>query len=127
MADLEPEDNLSEAEEEMAGTSDPATDGEAEEEEAEDEEQIPQNLHGYWQKSHVKDSDIRAMESEGTVAPQAESGWRTDFKALVPLPNPSEIVMPKFHVERGSQYASISFLHESSEILWVATPPHSTK
>jgi hypothetical protein len=43
---------------------------EAEEEGAEDEEeQIPQNLHGYWQKSHVKDSDVQTMEGEGTVAP----------------------------------------------------------
>jgi hypothetical protein len=41
------------------------------------------------------------MEGEGTVAPQAESSWRTDFKAPVPLPNPSEIVMLKSHVERG--------------------------
>jgi hypothetical protein len=51
MADLEPEDFMSEAEEDMLGTNpdDPAdkeADGEAEEESAEDEEQIPQNLHG---------------------------------------------------------------------------------
>jgi hypothetical protein len=86
MADLEPEDFMSEAEEDMAGTNpdDPAdkeADGEAEEENAEDEEQIPQNLHGYWQKSNVKDPDVQNMEGEGTVAPQAESLWRTDFKA----------------------------------------------
>jgi hypothetical protein len=103
MADLDPEDFMSEAEEDMAGANpdDPA-DGEAEEEGAEiEEEQIPQNLHGYWQKSTVKDSDVQAMEGEGTVAPQAKSGWRTDFKAPVPIPNPSEIVMLKSHVERG--------------------------
>jgi hypothetical protein len=41
------------------------------------------------------------MEGEGMVAPQVESGWRTDFKAPVPTPNPSEIVMLKSHVERG--------------------------
>jgi hypothetical protein len=41
------------------------------------------------------------MEGEGTVAPRAESGWRTDFKAPVPIPNPSEIVMLKSHMERG--------------------------
>jgi hypothetical protein len=97
---------MSEAEEEMAGTNsdDPAekeADGEAEEESAEDEEQIPQNLHGYWQKSHVKDSDIQTMEGECTVAPQDESLWRTDFKAPAPIPNPSEIVMLRSHVERG--------------------------
>jgi hypothetical protein len=105
MADLDPEDNISEAEEEMAGTNldDLAVDGEAEEEGAEDEEeQIPQNLHGYWQKSSVKDSDVQTMEGEGTVAPQAESGWQTDFKAPVPVPNPSEIVILKSHVERGA-------------------------
>jgi hypothetical protein len=107
MADLDPEDIMSEVEEEMAGANpdDPAdkeADGEAEEEGAEDEEeQIPQNLHGYWQKSHVKDSDVQTMEGEGTVAPLAESLWRTDFKAPVPIPNPSEIVMLKSHVERG--------------------------
>jgi hypothetical protein len=106
-ADLDPEDIMSEAEEEMAGANadDPAdkeADGEAEEEGAEDEEeQIPQNLHGYWQKSHVKDSDVQAMEGKGTAAPQAESRWRTDFKAPVPIPNPSEIVMLKSHMERG--------------------------
>jgi hypothetical protein len=107
MADLEPEDIMSEAEEDMAGANldDPAdkeADGEAEEEGAEDEEeQIPQSLHGYWQKSNVKDSDVQAMEGEGTMAPQAESRWRTDCKAPVPIPNPSEIVMLKSHVERG--------------------------
>jgi hypothetical protein len=107
MADLDPEDIMSEAKEEMAGANpdDPAdkeADGEAEEEGAEDEEeQIPQNLHGYWQKSHVKDSDVQTMEGEGTVAPQAESLWWTDFKAPVPIPNPFEIVMLKSHVERG--------------------------
>jgi hypothetical protein len=110
MADLYPEDIMSEAEEEMAGTNaeDPAdkeADGEAEEEQEEgaedEEEQIPQNLHGYWQKSHVKDTDVQALEGEGIVAPQAESGWRTDFKAPVPVPNPSEIVMLKSHMERG--------------------------
>jgi hypothetical protein len=106
MADLEPEDFMSEAEEDMAGTNpddptDKEADGEAEEESAEDEEQIPQNLHGYWQKSNVKDPDIQTMEGEGTVAPQAESLWRTDFKAPVPSPNPSEIMMLKSHVERG--------------------------
>jgi hypothetical protein len=56
MADLDPEDIASEAEEEMAGNNaenpvDKEADGEAEEEQlegAEDkEEQIPQNLHGY--------------------------------------------------------------------------------
>jgi hypothetical protein len=110
MADLYPEDITSEAEEEMAGNNaeDPAdreADDEAEEEQEEgaedEEEQIPLNLHGYWQKSHVKDTDVQALESEGTVAPQAESGWRTDFKAPVPVPNPSEIVMLKSHMERG--------------------------
>jgi hypothetical protein len=75
VADLDPEDIMSKAEEDMAGANpdDPAdkeADGEAEEEGAEDEEeQIPQNLHGYWQKSNVKDSDIQTMEGEGTVAP----------------------------------------------------------
>jgi hypothetical protein len=55
MADLDPEDVTSEAEEEMAGanaeeTADKGVDDEAEEEEEEaeaEEEQIPQNLHGY--------------------------------------------------------------------------------
>jgi hypothetical protein len=76
MVDLDPEDNMSEAEEDMAGANpDDPVDGEAEEEDAEvEEEQIPQNLHGYWQKSTVKDYDVQAMEGEGTVAPQAESG-----------------------------------------------------
>jgi hypothetical protein len=79
MADLYPEDITSEAEEEMAGTTaedaaDKEADGEAEEEEQEDgaeakEEQIPQNLHGYWQKCHGKDAHIQALEDEGTVAP----------------------------------------------------------
>jgi hypothetical protein len=110
MADLDPEDVASEAKEEMAGNNaedpiDKEADGEVKEEQQEggedEEEQIPQNLHGYWQKSHVKDTDIQALEGAGTVAPQAESGWRTDFKAPVPVPNPSEIMMLKSHVERG--------------------------
>jgi hypothetical protein len=115
MVDSDPEDNMSEAEEDMAGANldDPAVDGEVEEQEAEDEEeQIPQNLHRYWQKSSVKDSDVQIMEGEGTVAPQAESRWRTDFKAPLPLPNPSEIVMLKFHVERGlSMPPSLFFMN----------------
>jgi hypothetical protein len=49
MADLDPEDNMSEAEEDMAGANpDDPVDGEAREEDVEvEEEQIPQNLHGY--------------------------------------------------------------------------------
>jgi hypothetical protein len=78
-ADSYPEDITSEAEEEMAGlTAEKAAekeiDGRAEEEEQDDgaeaeEEQIPQNLHGYWVKCHVKDAHIQALENEGTVAP----------------------------------------------------------
>jgi hypothetical protein len=119
MADLYPEDITSEAEEETAGANaedaaDKEVDGEAEEEEQEEgaeakEEQIPQNLHGYWQKSHVKDAHIQVLEDEGTVAPQAESGWRTDFKAPVPAPNSSEIMMLKSHVERGLSMPPSSF------------------
>jgi hypothetical protein len=110
MADSYPEDIMSEAEEEMAGqTAEEAVekelDGRAEEEEqddgAEEEEQIPKNLHGYWVKCHVKDIHVQALENEGTVAPQAESHWRTDFKAMVPAPNSAEIMMLKSHVERG--------------------------
>jgi hypothetical protein len=57
MVDSYPEDIMSEAEEEMAGmtteeVADKEVDGKAEEEEQDDgaeaeEEQIPQNLHGY--------------------------------------------------------------------------------
>jgi hypothetical protein len=95
--------------------ADKEADGEAEEEEQEDgakaeEEQIPQNLHGYWQKSHVKDAHTQALEDEGTVAPQAESRWRTDFKAPVPAPNSSEIVMLKSHVVRGLSMPPSSFI-----------------
>jgi hypothetical protein len=114
MADSYPEDITSEAVEEA---EDQATeeavdkeenDGGAEEEDAEqggrieaEEEQIPMNLHGYWVKCHVKDVHVQALENEGTVAPQAESQWRTDHKALVPAPNPTEILMLKSHLERG--------------------------
>jgi hypothetical protein len=69
--------------------------------EAEEAEQIPVNLHGYWVKCHVKDVHVLALEKEGTVAPKAESQWRTDHKALVPGPNKTEILMLKSHVERG--------------------------
>jgi hypothetical protein len=104
MADSYPEDIMSEAEEETAGqTTEEEVDGGAEEEEQDDgvqeeEEQIPRNLHGYWVKCHVKDAHIQALEDEGTVAPQAESHWRTDHKALVPASNSTEIVMLKSHV-----------------------------
>jgi hypothetical protein len=111
MVDSYPEDITSEAEEEMAGlTAEEAAekeiDGRAEEEEQDDgaeaeEEQIPQNLHGYWVKCHVRDAHVQALENEGTVAPQVESHWRTDFKALVLAPNSTKIVMLKSHVERG--------------------------
>jgi hypothetical protein len=83
MANVYPEDITSEAEEEMVGlTAEEATekelDGGVEEEEQDDgaeaeEEQIPQNLHGYWVKCHVKDAHVQGLENEGTVAPQAES------------------------------------------------------
>jgi hypothetical protein len=84
MADVYPEDIMSEAEEETSGlTAEEAVekelDGGAEEEEQDDgaeaaeEEQIPQNLHGYWVKCHVKDAHVQGLENEGTVAPQAES------------------------------------------------------
>jgi hypothetical protein len=84
IADSYPEDIMSEAEEEMAGltteeAADKEVDGGAEEEEQDD----------------------GALENEGTVPPQAESHWRTDFKALVTAPNSTEIVMLKSHMERG--------------------------
>jgi hypothetical protein len=93
---------------------DKEVDDEAEEEEQDEgaeaeEEQIPQNLHGYWKKCHVKDAHVQALENEGTVAPQAESHWRTDFKALVPAPNSTKIVMLKSHVERGLSMPPSSF------------------
>jgi hypothetical protein len=50
------------------------------------------------------------LENEGTVAPQAESHWQTDFKAPVPAPNSTEIVMLKSHVERGLSMPPSSFL-----------------
>jgi hypothetical protein len=118
MADLYPEDITSEAEEETARmTTEEAAgkeaDGGVEEEEQDDgaeaEEQIPQNLHGYWVKCHVKDAHVQALENEGTVAPQAESHWRIDFNALVPAPNSTEIVMLKSHVERGLSMPPSSF------------------
>jgi hypothetical protein len=79
VADSYPEDIMSEAEEEMAGltteeAAEKEVDGGAEEEQddgAEVEEQIPQNLHGYWVKFHVKDVHVQALENEGTVAAQA--------------------------------------------------------
>jgi hypothetical protein len=49
------------------------------------------------------------LENEGTVAPQGESHWRTDFKALVPASNSTEIVMLKSHVERGLSMPPSSF------------------
>jgi hypothetical protein len=122
MADSYPEDVTSEAEEEVAGQ---AAEGAAEEEEnngrakEEDveqdgrirakEEQILMNLHGYWVKCHVKDAHVQALEDEGTVAPRAESQWRTDHKALVPAPNSTEILMLRSHVERGLSMAPSHF------------------
>jgi hypothetical protein len=67
----------------------------------EEPEHIPVNLHGYWVKCHVKNAHVLALEKEGTVAPKAESQWRTDHKALVPAPNKTEILMLKSHIERG--------------------------
>jgi hypothetical protein len=136
MADLYPEDITSEAEEEMAWTTaeeaaQKEADDEAEEEEEDEaeaeEEQIPQNLHGYWQKSHVKDAHVQALEDEGFVAPQAESGWRTDFKALVPAPNPPRNRDAQISHGEGSQHATIFFIQQSPKILWVAAPPYSAK
>jgi hypothetical protein len=112
MTDSYPEDVRSEAEEEMAGQAveeaaeEEGNDDGAEEEEQDggvqaEEEQIPRNHHGYWVKCHVKDAHVQALEDEGTVAPRAESHWRTDHKALVPAPNSIEILMLKSHVERG--------------------------
>jgi hypothetical protein len=43
------------------------------------------------------------------MAPQGESYWRTDHKALVPAPNSTEIVMLKSHVERGLSMPPSSF------------------
>jgi hypothetical protein len=115
---LDPKDVTSDAEKEMAGanveeTTDRGADDEAKEEEEQEakaeKEQIPQNLHGYWQKSHVRDAHVQALEDEGFVALQAESRWRTDFKAPMPAPNSSEIVMLKSHVERGLSMPPSSF------------------
>jgi hypothetical protein len=114
MADSYPEDVTSKAEEEVAGQAgeriadEDENDGGAEEEDAEqdggamaEEEHIPVNLHGYWVKCHVKDTHVQALEDEGTVAPRAESQWRTDHKAPMRAPKPTEILMLKSHVERS--------------------------
>jgi hypothetical protein len=115
MADSYLEDIASEAEEdaddqaveEMAEGEEQDGGDEAEEAEqdggaeAKEAEQIPVNLHGYWVKCHVKDAHILALEKEGTVAPKAQSQWRTDHKASVPIPNKTEILMLKSHIERG--------------------------
>jgi hypothetical protein len=66
-----------------------------------EEEQIPVNLHEYWVKCHVKDAHVQVLKNEGTVAPQAESQWRADHKALVPAPSQTEILMLMSHMERG--------------------------
>jgi hypothetical protein len=60
-------------------------------------------------KCHVKDVHVQGLENEGTVALQVESHWRTDFKALVPAPNSTEIMMLKSHVERGLSMPPSSF------------------
>jgi hypothetical protein len=80
MADSYPEDITSEAEEEMAGltieeAAEKEVDGGAKEEEQNDgveaeEEQIPQNLHGYWAKCHVKDAHVQALENEAPWPPR---------------------------------------------------------
>jgi hypothetical protein len=57
--------------------------------EAEEAEQIPINLHGYWVKCHVKDAHVLALDKEGTVAPKVE---------LVSAPNKTEILMLKSHI-----------------------------
>jgi hypothetical protein len=43
--------------------------------EADEPEQIPVKLHGYWVKCHEKYAHVQALEREGTVAPKAESQW----------------------------------------------------
>jgi hypothetical protein len=112
IVDSYPKDVTSKAEEEMAGQAteeaaeEEGNDSRAKEEEQDDgvqaeEEQIPRNLHGYWVKCHVRDAHVQVLENMGTMAPQVESHWRSDHKALVPAPNSTEILMLKSHVERG--------------------------
>jgi hypothetical protein len=90
MADLDPEDIMSEAEEDMAGANlDDPVDGEAEKEGAKvKEEQIPQNLHGYWQKSTVKDSDIQAMKARALwpLRPSPDGGLTSRPQCLLLTP-----------------------------------------
>jgi nitric oxide reductase activation protein len=69
--------------------------------EADEAEQLPVKLHGYWEKCKIKDAHVLALEIEGTVAPKAESQWRTPHKALVPAPNKTKILILKSHTERG--------------------------
>jgi hypothetical protein len=99
MADAYPEDITSEAEEEMAGlTAEEAAkkeiDGGAEEEEQDDgaeaeEEQIPQNLHGYWVKCHVKDVHVQALENGALCPPrQSPTGGLTSKPWCRPLTPP---------------------------------------
>jgi hypothetical protein len=101
MADSYPEDIASEAEEDA---EDKTAEEMAKEEEndggteADEPEQLPVKLHGYWVKFQIKDAHVLALEKEGTVAPRAEPKWRTHHKALVPAPNKTEVLMLKSHV-----------------------------
>jgi hypothetical protein len=106
MADSYPEDFASEAEE---GTEEEAAEDIAEEEEenndvgpkANEPEQLPVKLHGYWEKCKIRDVHVLALEKEGTVASKAESQWQTHYRALVPAPNKTKILMLKSHIEQG--------------------------
>jgi hypothetical protein len=104
MADSYQEDFASKTEDAEERTAEEMAEEEDENDggtEADEAEQLPVKLHGYWEKCKIKDAHVLALEIEGTVAPKAESQWRTPHKALVPAPNKTKILMLKSHTERG--------------------------
>jgi septal ring factor EnvC (AmiA/AmiB activator) len=100
MADLDPEDVTSDAEEEMAGanaeeTADKGADDEAEEEEEQEaeaeEEQIPQNLHGTGKNpmSRTRTSRPWRMRASWPLKQSPDGGLTSKLQCWPPTPQKS--------------------------------------
>jgi hypothetical protein len=70
---------------------------------------FPRTSMGTRQNAMSRTLTSKLWRTRAPWPPQAESHWRTDFKALVPAPNSTEIVMLKSHVERGLSMLPSSF------------------
>jgi hypothetical protein len=71
---------------------------------------IPETLGGSWDPCNLNEEILSSLEQEGLIVAKEISRWRVDPNAAAPAPSKKEIVMLKFHIDRGLSLPPSYFL-----------------